>query len=148
VTATTGYPLGVAIAIIGGYYTQTGRLAVAPVAFAAVFLLVLSGVTVIDDAKDSDYDRSIEKRTVAVVLGPPRARSAAFGLMAAGMLAVVVLAACGVFPRGSVLAAGAFVAVAATTRRAGPRLSTMLLIRGSYVFLALLFVAVWFRPLG
>ena len=148
VTATTGYPLGVAVAIVGGFYTQAGRLAVEPVAFATVFLLVLSGVKVIDDAQDYDYDRSISKRTVAVVLGPPRARRAAFGLMAAGMLAVTGLAAVGVFPRGSLLAAGAFVAVAATTRRAGPELSTMLLIRGSYVFLALLFAAVWFRPFG
>ena len=147
-TATTGYPLGVAIAIVGGYYTQVGALAVEPVAFAAVFLLVLSGVKVIDDAQDYSYDRSISKRTVAVVLGPPRARRAAFGLMAAGMVAVAGLAVLGVFPRGALLAATAFVLVAATTRRAGPELSTMLLIRGSYVFLALLFVAVWFRPFG
>jgi hypothetical protein len=34
------------------------------------------------------------------------------------------------------------------TVRTGPELSTMLLIRGTYVFLALLLVAVWFRPLS
>ena len=147
-TATMGYPLGVAVAVLGGYYTQAGRLDLVPVAFAAVFLVVLSGVKVIDDAKDYDDDRSISKRTVAVVLGPPRARRAAFGLMAAGMLAVAALAAVGVFPSGSLLAAGAFVAVAATTSRADSELSTMLLIRGCYVFLALLFAAVWFRPFG
>lgn len=148
VTATTGYPLGVAIAILGGYYTQAGRLAAEPLAFAGVFLLVLSGVKVIDDAQDYHYDRTIAKRTVAVVLGPPGARRVAFGLMAAGMLAVVALAALGVVPRGALLAVGAFAAVAATTRRADAELTTMLLIRGSYVFLAILFAAVWFRPLG
>ena len=148
VTATTGYPAGVAVSILGGYATQTGRLAVEPVAFAAVFLAVLSGGKVIDDATDVVYDRSIGKRTVAVVLGPPRARRAAFGLMGVGIAAVAVLAATGFFPVGALLAVGAFVAVAATTRGAGPERSTMLLIRGCYVFLALLFVAVWFRPFG
>ena len=148
VTATTGYPLGVALAVLGGYYAQSGGLAVEPVAFAGVFLVVLSGVKVIDDATDFDYDRSIAKRTVAVAVGPSRARRVAYGLMAAGMVAVAVLAAVEVFPRGALFAAGAFVVVAATTRRAGPELATMLLIRGSYVFLALLVAAVWFRPLG
>jgi len=32
--------------------------------------------------------------------------------------------------------------------RAEPRLATMLLIRGSYLFLAVLVAAVWFRPLA
>jgi len=32
-------------------------------------LLVLSGIKVIDDSTDVEYDRSIDKRTVAVVLG-------------------------------------------------------------------------------
>jgi len=39
-------------------------------------------------------------------------------------------------------------AVALFARRAGPELATMLLIRGSYLFLAVLVAAVWFRPLG
>jgi len=34
------------------------------------------------------------------------------------------------------------------TRRADPELATMLLVRGSYVFLAVLVAAVWFEPLA
>jgi 1,4-dihydroxy-2-naphthoate octaprenyltransferase len=148
VTATTGYPLGIALAITGGYYVQTATLSVLPVAFALVFLVLLSGVKVIDDAQDYEYDRSIEKRTVAVVLGRVRARQVAYGLMAVGLVSVLGLAAVGVFPPSTALAVAAFVAVAAMTVRTGPELSTMLLIRGTYVFLALLLVAVWFRPLS
>jgi 4-hydroxybenzoate polyprenyltransferase len=148
VTATTGYPLGISIAIVGGYYVQTAAFAAVPVAFAVVFLVLLSGVKVIDDAQDYEYDRSIDKRTVAVVLGQERARTAAYGLMATGLVAVVALAAAGVFPPASVLAVVAFGAVAATTLRADPELSTMILIRGAYVFLALLLVAVRFEPLS
>jgi 4-hydroxybenzoate polyprenyltransferase len=148
VTATTGYPLGIALSILGGYYVQAGGLAVVPVAFAAVFLVLLSGVKVVDDAQDFDYDRSIQKRTVAVTVGPRRARTAAFGLMAVALLLVIGFAALAVFPPSSVVAVAGFAAVAALARRADPRLATMLLVRGSYVFLALLLVAVWFRPLG
>jgi len=148
VTATTGYPLGVALAILGGFYAQTGHLAVVPMAFALVFLLVLSGVKVVDDAQDYDYDRSIRKRTVAVAVGPRRARTAAYALMAAGLALVVALAALAVFPPSSVAGVAGFGVVAVVARRADPELATMLLVRGSYVFLALLLVAVWFRPLG
>ena len=147
-TATTGYPLGIALAIVGGFYVQTGTIAPIAVAFAAVFLVLLSGVKVIDDAQDYDYDRSIAKRTVAVVVGPRRARLFAYGLMVAGMFAVAGFAAARLFPPSSVLAPLAFGAVALATRRAGPELATMLLIRGSYVFLAALVAAVWFRPLS
>jgi len=147
VTATAGYPTGIAVALLGGYYVQSLTLGATVLALAGVFLLVLSGIKVIDDATDYDYDRSIQKRTVAVVLGPARARGVAYGLMSVGMLAVVVAAALlgGVPPSGA-LAALAFGAVALIARDAGPELATKLLIRGSYVFLAVLVAAVWLRP--
>jgi len=148
VGATVGYPLGVGFALLGGYYVQAGALATVPVAFAAVFVVTLSGIKVIDDAEDYAYDRSVGKRTVAVTLGRQRARRVAFGLMAAGMGTVLALAAGGAFPPSSTAAPVAFAAVAAFTRRTGPEHATMLLIRGSYVFLAVLVAAVWFRPLG
>lgn len=145
--ATTGYPAGIAFALLSGYYAQSRGLSAVVVAFAAVFLVILSGIKVVDDATDYDYDRSISKRTAAVVLGRRRAHAAAYALMAAGLLAVVGLAVIAVFPPSSVLAALAFAAVALVARRADPELATMLLIRGSYVFLAVLVAAVWFRPL-
>lgn len=148
VTTTTGYPLGIALAVLGGYYAQAGTLDAVVLSFAVVFLVLLSGVKVIDDATDYDYDRTIAKRTVAVVLGRERARLTAFGLMLVALVLVVALAAAAVFPPSSVLAALAFGAVALVARRADPELATMLLVRGSYVFLALLLVAVWFRPLS
>jgi len=147
VTATAGYPMGIAIALLGGYYVQSQALGATILALAGVFLLVLSGIKVIDDATDYDYDRSIQKRTVAVVLGPARARSVAYGLMTAGMAVVVVAA--GILPRvppSGALAALAFGAVALVARDADPELATKLLIRGSYVFLAVLVAAVWLRP--
>jgi 1,4-dihydroxy-2-naphthoate polyprenyltransferase len=148
VTATTGYPLGIALSLLGGFYVQAEAIAAVPLGFAAVFLVLLSGIKVIDDATDYDYDRSIRKRTVAVVVGPDRAYTVAYGLMVTALLVVVAFAVARVFPPTAVLAALAFGAVAVAARRAPPDLATMLLIRGSYVFLAVLVAAVWFEPLA
>jgi 1,4-dihydroxy-2-naphthoate octaprenyltransferase len=149
VGATAGYPTGIALAMLGGYYVQAGRLSRSVLGLAAVFLVVLLGIKVVDDAQDVTYDASIGKRTVAVVLGPAAARLLAFGLMGLGSLGVVGLAL-GVdgIPVSAGLAVLPFLAVAGVAWRAGPRLATMLLIRGSYLFLAVLVAAVWFRPLA
>ena len=149
VGATAGYPAGIGFALLGGYYVQTTTLTPLVVALAGVFVVVLSGIKVIDDAKDYEYDRSIGKRTVAVALGRKRARTTAYLLMGAGMVGVVALAlTLPEMPLGAGLASVAFGVVAVLARRAEPELATKLLIRGSYVFLAVLVATVWFRPLG
>lgn len=147
--ATLGYPTGIALALLGGYYVQVGGLPATPVGLAAVFLTVLTGIKIIDDAKDYGYDRSIGKRTVAVTLGRRPAHHLAYGLMALGMLLVIGLAAAlpGI-PPSATLSVIAFGAVAGIAHRAGPKLATMLLVRGAYVFLAVLVAAVWYRPLA
>jgi len=148
VGATMGYPVGVGVAVVGANYAQADAVTPTALAVAAVFVLLLAGVKVIDDASDYAYDRSIDKRTVAVALGRRRARRLAYGLMAAALLVVVAAVPLGPFPPGTVVAAAAFGTVAALTRSADPELSTMLLVRGAYVFLAVLAAAVWYRPLA
>ncbi|MCU4924559.1 UbiA family prenyltransferase [Halobacteria archaeon AArc-dxtr1] len=148
VGATAGYPLGIALAIVGGFYAQAAAITPVVWAFALVFLILLSGIKIVDDAQDYEYDRSIRKQTVAVSLGPNRAADIAFGLMAFALLAVVAFTVANVFPPTAVLAALAFGAVGLAARRATPTIATMLLIRGSYVFLAVLIAAVWFEPLA
>ncbi len=148
VTTTLGYPTGIALAIVGGYYVQTSSFSSTVVGFALVFLVTLAGVKIIDDEQDFAYDRSIGKQTVAVALGRQRARTLSFSLVALGMIGVLWGTVSGLFPPSSPLAALAFASVAIVASRAGPTVATMLLIRGAYVFLALLVVAVWFHPLS
>jgi len=146
--ATLGYPVGIALVIVASHRAQTGAFGADAIAFAVVFSLVLTGVKVIDDLTDVDYDASIDKRTVGVLLGEARARRVAYGLMAAGMFAVLAFALDGVVPASAPLAIPAFAVVAAYATRAPPDLATMLLVRGAYVFLAVLVAAVFFRPLA
>ncbi len=148
VTTTLGYPTGIALAILGGYLVQTGTLSAEALGFAVVFLVTLAGVKIIDDEQDYDYDRSIDKRTVSVSLGRSPARTLAVGLLSVGLLGVLWGALGGIFPPASPVAALAFGSVVIVARRARPTIATMLLIRGAYVFLAFLLIAVWFRPLS
>ncbi|WP_247728909.1 UbiA family prenyltransferase [Halovivax limisalsi] len=146
--ATMGYPVGIGLAILGGYYVQVGVVGSLALAFAAVFVVVLTGIKVVDDTTDVAYDRSIGKRSVAVAVGPRRAIELAYGLIAAGLVGCLGFVAIGLFPPGSVVAVAVLAAVALVARRGGPEIATMLLIRGCYVFLAVLVAAVWFEPLG
>lgn len=147
-TTTLGYPAGIALALVGGYHAQAGDLATEPLAFAGIFLVLLAGVKIIDDSQDYAYDRSIQKRTVPVRLGPGRARYLAFVLLATAMLLTIGAAIVSFIPSASIGAVGAFVLVAGFAWRAESETATMLLVRGAYVFLAGLVAAVWFRPLG
>jgi len=148
VTTTLGYPTGIALAIVGGFYVQVMTVSAAVVGFALVFLVTLAGVKIIDDEQDYEYDQSIGKRTVSVSLGRAHARTLAVGLMLLGIVGVLWGAVSGLFPRSSPAAAIAFGSVALVAYRARATPATMLLIRGAYVFLALLVVAVWFEPLA
>ncbi|WP_256288962.1 lycopene cyclase domain-containing protein [Halobellus inordinatus] len=148
VTTTLGYPLGIALAIVGGHYAQAGQFGAEPLGFALVFLTTLAGVKIVDDSTDYQYDRSIGKRTVAVALGLERARRLAYALLYLGFVFVVLFAVGGPFPASAPLAAVAFGMVALVATRADATVATMLLVRGAYVFLALLVVAVWYRPLA
>jgi len=148
VGATAGYPVGIGIALLGGFYVQTTTLTLSVVAYAVVFTTILCGIKTIDDATDYDYDQSIGKRTVAVVLGRRRARRLAEGVMIVGMAATLLLALGGVFPLAAGAAPVVFGVVFAVARRAPPKEATMLLIRGSYLFLAVLVVAAWLQPFG
>jgi hypothetical protein len=65
-----------------------------------------------------------------------------------GLVGVLWGTVAGLFPPSAPAAALAFGSIALVARRARPTIATMLLIRGAYVFLALLLVAVWFRPLS
>ena len=148
VTTTLGYPAGIALCLLGGYAAQTGSLAVAPLALALVFVVTLAGVKIVDDTQDFGYDRSIGKRTVAVAVGPQRARRLAIAALGAGLFAVVPLTITGVLPPSAPVASLAFGAVGAVAVRKDARTATMLLVRGAYLFLAGLLVAVFFRPLA
>jgi lycopene cyclase domain-containing protein len=146
--ATLGYPVGVALALLGGYAVQTGGVGPLALALAGVLLVVLAGVKVVDDAQDTAYDRSIGKRTVSVVVGPDRARRWANWTLFTGGVLVLPLTIAGPFPASAPAAPLVFGAVALAAARAPPERATMLLVRGAYLLLAILLVSVHFHPLA
>jgi len=148
VGATMGYPLGVSLALLGGFASQTGELAPVPLAFALILLVLLTGIKLVDDGTDVAYDRSIDKRTPAVLFGVETVRRGAYALMGLALFLTLALTIDGVFPRSAALAPPVFGVVAVYASRGDDSLATKLLVRASYLFLATLVVAVWFDPLA
>lgn len=145
--ATLGYPLGVVLAFVGGFVIQTGTVSVTVLGVAAVLFVMLAGIKIVDDTTDVNYDREIGKPTVAVVIGPTSARGLANSLFGTAVIGVLGLAVLGGVPPTGVVAGGAFAVVAVIANRATPEVATMLLVRGAYVFLAVLIAGLWFHPL-
>ena len=146
VTATAGYPVGIGLSLLGGYVSQYGTVTGPVTAYAVVLVLLLVGIKIIDDEQDYRFDRAIEKRTVAVCLGCRPARRVAFGSMGIGLAGVLGAVVGGLFPIGSLLAPLVFIGIMVIASRAPPTIATMLLIRGAYVFLAILVAMAWFAP--
>jgi 4-hydroxybenzoate polyprenyltransferase len=104
---TADYPVGIAVALGGGYLAQQSALPAGVVGSAAVFVPTLAGVKVSVDRLDREFDRTIDKRTVPVVLGDRRSRwvSAGLFLLAAALVGLLVA--------GSLLTGAALLAVPA-----------------------------------
>jgi lycopene cyclase domain-containing protein len=148
VGATLGYPSGIALAVLGGAAAQTGAVGGLAIAIAGVLFLTLTGVKIVDDAQDLAYDRSIGKHTVAVLVGPATARRTANALFLGAGVLVLWLTVDGLFPPIATIAPLVFGGVVLRARSEGPKRATELLVRGSYLLLALLLAAIWLRPLA
>lgn len=133
VAGTAGYPVGVGLALVGGYAVQTDAVGAGialstavppPVAgVAGVLAVALSAVKVSVDRLDRDFDRRVGKRTVPVVLGGRGARRASAALLVAAAGLVAGLVGTGVLPAvallaGPILVVGAWVGLAESPGRA------------------------------
>ena len=140
VAVTADYPVGIGLALAGGYLAQTQRLPPGVVGIAALLVMVLAGVKVSIDRLDADFDRTIDKRTVPVVLGEHRATRVSAGLFAGAGGVTVALVGLSALPLSALLSvplfvAGGVVGLSGTAERAVRR--QMLLV---YPVTAVLFV--------
>lgn len=92
-TVTVDYPIGIAVALLGGAAAQTGSVTLRTVGVAAAFVGLLSGIKIGIDRLDADFDASIGKRTVPVAYGAQGAKRIAAGVFAATAVLTVATAA-------------------------------------------------------
>ncbi len=145
-TGVLDYPLGISLAIAGGYATQTGALSAQVIAIAAVFLPLLAGINVLLDLLDYDHDRRVPKRTIPVVVGPDAARPVAWAFVVAAVALLIFSSALGILPPQAALA-GVFplgAAVACVMGGLATDRAVSLFIGSTYLFAAALFFAL--RP--
>ncbi|GAA5060752.1 UbiA family prenyltransferase [Haladaptatus pallidirubidus] len=98
VTVTVDYPIGIGLAVVGGYFVQTGQLPARILGVSVMFVVLLSGVKVSTDRLDYTFDQSIGKRTVPVLLGNDAANVVAATFFFSTSLLVVGLVNAGLFP--------------------------------------------------
>jgi 1,4-dihydroxy-2-naphthoate octaprenyltransferase len=143
VTVTVDYPVGIGVAILGGYTAQAAGFPLAVIAVAALFSTLLSGIKIGIDRLDTAFDRSIDKRTVPVALGPTSASRVAAAVFLLAALATVAVGV-GIDTVGSRFAVAAAVVplgCLATTGLAAPERAVRIQIGLTYVFAALLFLS-------
>ena len=98
VFVTVDYPIGIAIALLGGFLAQTGELDPTVSAVAILFALVLSGIKISIDRLDMTFDRSIGKRTIPVLYGPAGATRIAVAVFVGAAVLPLAGVAVAVFP--------------------------------------------------
>lgn len=139
---TIDYPVGIAVALLGGAAAQPGGVTRRTVAVAAAFVGLLSGITIGIDRLDADFDRSVGKRTIPVVYGARGAERIAAGAFVA--TAVVAAAAAVGSDRPAAVAAAATLPIGClcATTFAAPDRAVRLQMGLTYAFAALVFVGV------
>jgi 1,4-dihydroxy-2-naphthoate octaprenyltransferase len=101
--ATAGYPTGLALAAIGGYYVQAGVVPLFIIEFAFAVWLVLCGVKIVDDVKDYKWDKGFGKITMPVLLGQRECKYWAALIVFIGASVGIALTLQGVLPFFSAL---------------------------------------------
>ncbi len=86
-----GYPLGMAAVLLASFLSVDGTLDAPFLVLVAALVVALSGTKIRSDVIDVEDDRRVNKRTVAVVLGAPRAERLGYGLALAGLAAAALL---------------------------------------------------------
>ncbi|SDK59779.1 4-hydroxybenzoate polyprenyltransferase [Natronorubrum texcoconense] len=143
-TVTVDYPLGICLATVGGYATQTGTVSDTVLAVCLTLFLLLAAINIMLDRLDYDHDRRLAKRTLPVVLGPTRAQRIAWGLIGACLVVLLVSSLFGPLPTVAALAGAVpgAVTLACLVRPLDPNRLVALFIGVTYVFATMLFIAI------
>ncbi|MGB9965590.1 UbiA family prenyltransferase [Halobacterium hubeiense] len=140
VPVTVDYPVGVALAFLGGFLAQTGRLALGVAAVAVVLAVSLSGLKVSIDRLDRSFDRTVDKRTLPVLLGDRTSARVGAAIHLFAALLVVGLVAATVLPALALVTAAIAVLDAALAVRVAPAWSVRAQMALAYPFTAALLV--------
>lgn len=143
VTVTVDYPIGIGVALLGGYAAQTDRVTLAVVGIATVFVGLLSGIKIGIDRLDAHFDRSIGKRTVPVAYGidgSERVAAIIFGITA--LATAMIVGSVAVRPAAVVGATAVPLGCLLATATLAPARAVRVQMGLTYAFAVLVFVSV------
>lgn len=140
-TVTADYPFGVGLAFVGGYLAQAGALDGAVLVVAGLLVVSLSARKVSIDRLDRDFDRTIDKRTLPVLLGDRRSALVAAGVHVTVASLTGAAVAVAVLPDLALVAAAVALADAIVVVGAPRRLAVHLQIAMAYPYTVALLAA-------
>ncbi len=81
------------LVVIGADYVQRGHFSILPAIAGAGYALLIANLLLVNGLPDAASDARVDKRTLAVILGPPRAALlyAALALIAHGWVAIAIV---------------------------------------------------------
>ena len=129
------WPLGVIIAIWGGFVVQYHALALEPILVGAVVFIVLSFGGILDDLPDADVDKKLGKRTIPVILGIEKANRIAYAGIYLGMALGIALSFSGLILRWLSVPLLIVVPIVACSMRMPIRRRVMVAIMAAFVVL-------------
>lgn len=90
VGACIGYPLGVSLVLVGGYYLQTSAFNPIVIIFSMILLLFLSSGKIIEDMIDMKHDKLFNKNTIPVLLGTKKNKMFGYALAYLSLIMVAI----------------------------------------------------------
>jgi 1,4-dihydroxy-2-naphthoate octaprenyltransferase len=141
-TVTIDYPIGIGVALLGGYAAQTGDVTLRVVGVAAAFVGLLSGIKIGIDRLDAEFDGSIGKRTVPVAFGSRGADRIAAIVFVATAAVTAAVGVGSVRPTAVVAAVPIPIGCLLVTVVASPDRAVRIQMGLTYAFATLLFVGV------
>ena len=84
--------------VVGSYYVQTGHLSVIPFLSSIPVAILITLVLYINEFPDYEADKSVNKKTLPVVLGREKAAYLLYGLLLITYLYTIILLILGIFP--------------------------------------------------
>ncbi|MDI6733768.1 MAG: 1,4-dihydroxy-2-naphthoate octaprenyltransferase [Planctomycetota bacterium] len=86
------------IMVLGSYYVQTEQLSISPLLASVPVLILIALVLYINEFPDYEADRSVNKKTIPVVLGLKKAAYIFYLLLTGVYLYTLILVILGIFP--------------------------------------------------
>ncbi|GEM_PF-4845939 len=137
--AALSYPAGVAMAMLAGYFIQTGAIGITPLLFAIPLMVMMAGAKIVEDVIDFKTDKKLGKITTPVLIGLRRAKALGYEVFYLGLISLLFLSLIGGIKFGNVYGILAGSVVGGYSYKFKPETGVYILVVGIYIVMLTMF---------